>query len=68
MPYEHFRQLSEEDLASVVVFLRSLPAVRRELPSAKIPFLFAHLIQAVPQAVTEPVPEPDASTTARLGA
>jgi hypothetical protein len=28
MPYEHFRHLSDEDVASIVVFLRSLPAVR----------------------------------------
>jgi hypothetical protein len=51
-----------------VVFLRSLPAVRSELPSANIPFLIARLIQAVQQPVTEPVPEPDTSSPARLGA
>jgi mono/diheme cytochrome c family protein len=67
MPYEHFRHLSDEDLASVVVFIRSLPAVRNELPPAKIPFLFARLIQAVPQPVTKPVPKPDASTPAKRG-
>jgi mono/diheme cytochrome c family protein len=68
MPYEHFRHMSDEDLASVVVFIRSLPAVRSELPPAKIPFLFARLIQAVPQPVTEPVAEPDVSTPAKHGA
>jgi mono/diheme cytochrome c family protein len=68
MPYGHFRHMSDEDLASVVVFIRSLPRVRNELPSTKIPFLFARLIQAVPQPVTEPVPEPDLSTPAKLGA
>ena len=68
MPYEHFRHMSDEDLASVVVFIRSLPPVRSELPSTKIPFLFARLIQGVPQPVTEPVPEPDLSTPAKHGA
>jgi mono/diheme cytochrome c family protein len=68
MPYEHFRHMSDEDVASVVVFLRSLPAVRTELPPSKIPFLFARLIQAVPQPVTEPMPEPDKSTPAEHGA
>src|ERR1700693_2705792 len=29
MPYEHFRDLSDEDLASVVVFLRTVPAAPR---------------------------------------
>jgi len=68
MPYEHFRHLSDEDLASVVVFVRSLPPVRNPLPPTKIPFLFARLVQAVPRPVTEPVPEPDLSTPARHGA
>jgi len=68
MPYEHFRHLSDEDLASVVVFIRSLPPVRSDLPPAKIPFLFARLSQIPPKPVTEPVPEPDLSTPARRGA
>jgi mono/diheme cytochrome c family protein len=68
MPYEHFRHLSDEDVASIVVFLRSLPSVHSELPPAKIPFLFARLIQAAPQPLTEPVAEPDISTPAKRGA
>jgi mono/diheme cytochrome c family protein len=68
MPYEHFRQLSDEDLASIVVFLRTLPPVHNELPLSKIPFLFARLIQAVPQPLTEPVAEPDLSTSVKRGA
>ena len=68
MPYGHFRQMSDEDLASVVVFLRSLPTVHNELPPPEIPFIFVRLIQAVPEPVTEPVPEPDASTPAKRGA
>jgi mono/diheme cytochrome c family protein len=68
MPYEHFRHMSDEDLASVVVFIRSLPPVRNDLPATKIPFLFARLIQAAPQPVAEPVPEPDMSTPAKHGA
>jgi mono/diheme cytochrome c family protein len=68
MPYELLRYMSDEDLASVVVFLRSLPPVRSTLPPTEIPFLFARLIQAVPQPVTEPVPETDPSTPANHGA
>jgi hypothetical protein len=68
MPYEHFRHLSDEDLASVVVFIRSLPAVRNKLPPSRTPFLLGRLIQAVPLPVTAPVPEPDTSTPARRGA
>jgi mono/diheme cytochrome c family protein len=68
MPYDHFRHMSDEDLASVVVFIRCLPPVRSELPPAKIPFLLARLVLAVPQPMTEPVPAPDLSTPARHGA
>ena len=66
MPYEHFRDLSDEDLASIVVFLRSVPAAHSDLPPNKIPFLFARLIQAVPKPVIEPVPEPDRFTARQV--
>jgi hypothetical protein len=68
MPYEHFQRLSDEDLASIVVFLRSLPPAHSDLPLNKIPFMLARLVQTVPKPVTEPVPEPDASTPAKRGA
>jgi mono/diheme cytochrome c family protein len=51
-----------------VVLLRSLPPAHSDLPPNKIPFLFSRLIQAVPQPVTAPVPEPDKSTPAKYGA
>ena len=34
MPYKHSRDLSDEDLSSVVVFLRSVPAAHSNLPSS----------------------------------
>ncbi|MFI5071496.1 MAG: c-type cytochrome [Terriglobales bacterium] len=67
MPYERFRNMSDEDVASIVVFLRSLPPVHSDLPPAKIPFVFARLVQSVPQPVTEPVTEPDVSTPVKRG-
>jgi mono/diheme cytochrome c family protein len=68
MPYERFRHMTDEDLASVVVFLRTIPPARSELPPTRIPFLFIRLIQNVPQPVTGPVPEPGTSTPAEHGA
>jgi hypothetical protein len=55
MPYTHFRDMSEEDLASVVVYLRSLPAVRHELPKTQIIFPVKYLIRNVPEPLTSPV-------------
>src|SRR5215471_12444285 len=38
MPYQNFRLISDEDLASIVVYLRSVPPVRHELPKTEIIF------------------------------
>ena len=67
MPYEHFRKLPDEDLASVVVFLRSLPAVRNSLPQTEIIFPVKYLIRSVPEPVTTPVPLPDLSDQRKRG-
>ncbi|MGA8639028.1 MAG: cytochrome c [Candidatus Sulfotelmatobacter sp.] len=55
MPYEHFRTMSDEDLASVVVYLRSLQPVQNLPPKTKIEFPVNFLIRSVPQPITEPV-------------
>ena len=38
MPYEDFRQMSDEDVGSIVVYLRSLPAVHNHLSKTEIIF------------------------------
>ncbi len=55
MPYTHYRAMSDEDLASVVVYLRSLPAVHNPLPPTGIIFPVKYLIRNVPEPVTSPV-------------
>ncbi len=55
MPYENFRHMSDEDLASVIVFLRTLPPVRHQLPRTEIIFPVKYLIRSAPQPVTQPV-------------
>lgn len=44
-----------------MVFIRSLPAVRNQLPTTQIPFPISFFIKNVPQPVTTPVPAPDLS-------
>jgi mono/diheme cytochrome c family protein len=68
MPYPHFSHMSDEDLASVIVYLRSLPPVRQPQPATQIIFPVRYLIRAVPQPVEAPVPEPDTSTPEKRGA
>jgi mono/diheme cytochrome c family protein len=55
MPYQRFRGMSDEDLASIVVYLRSLPAVRNPLPKSDVPFPVKYLINGVPEPVDAPV-------------
>jgi Cytochrome C oxidase, cbb3-type, subunit III len=68
MPYESYRHMSDEDLASVVVFLRSLPPVRDPLPKTSLIFPVKYLIRTVPQPVTVAVPPPDTSDPVKRGA
>ena len=55
MPYTHYRAMSDEDVASVIVFLRSLPPVSNKLPSTEIIFPVKYLIRSVPEPLTSPV-------------
>jgi mono/diheme cytochrome c family protein len=68
MPYEHYRSMSDEDLASVIVYLRALPAVRNPLPKSEIIFPVKYLIRGAPTPLTGPVPAPDLSTPEKRGA
>ena len=66
MPYERFRNMADEDLASIVVYLRSLPPVRNPLPKSEVPFPLSRLIMSVPQPVAPPV-VPDLSAPEKRG-
>ncbi len=67
MPFENYRHLSDEDLASVIVYLRSLPPVRREIPKTELIFPVKYLINSAPQPLTAPVSAPDTSTPVKRG-
>src|ERR1700739_1241935 len=61
MPYMQYRNLSDEDLASVVVYLRSRPAVRNPLPPNRVNFPVNLLVRSGPEPVTSPVSGPNPS-------
>ena len=67
MPYQKYRKLSDEDLASIIVYLRSLPPVRNPLPPTAIIFPVKYLIRSVPEPLMAPVPEPDHSDPVKWG-
>jgi hypothetical protein len=68
MPYERYHSMSDEDLASVITYLRSLPPIRNELPPTEIIFPVKYLIRGVPQPLYAPVPPPDVSAPEKRGA
>lgn len=67
MPYENYAHLSDEDLASVIVYLRSLPPVHHIVPRTELIFPVKYLIRNAPEPVTAPVPPPDLSTPVKRG-
>ena len=67
MPYFIYRHLGDSDVAAVVAFLRTLPAVSSEQPPKReIEFPLSLLVRLWPEPVTDPVPVPDVKTD-RLG-
>ena len=67
MPYNQYRELSDEDVASIVVYLRSLTPVRNPLPQTQIIFPVKYIMLNWPAPVTSAVPPPDLSTQVKRG-
>lgn len=65
MPYSEYKDLSDEDLASVVVYLRSLTPVRNALPASHVNFPVNYLVRSAPEPVTAPVAGPGSDPIAR---
>jgi mono/diheme cytochrome c family protein len=63
MPYLHFRNLDNEDLASIVVYLRSIPAVKHAVPLPKLVAPLNILVKTMPKPLTSHT-DPPARTTA----
>jgi mono/diheme cytochrome c family protein len=68
MPYENYRIMSDEDLASVIAYVRSLPAVRHAPGRTEVPFPVSRLINSAPKPLHAPVAAPDLSTPEKRGA
>ena len=67
MPYMNYRAMPDEDLASVIVYLRTLAPVRNPLPKTEIIFPVKYLIRSAPEPITSPVTEPDLSDPVKRG-
>ncbi len=55
MPFMEYRYLAEEDIYSMVAYLRSLPAIENEVPESSIDFPVNLIFRTIP---TDPDPQP----------
>lgn len=60
MPYGAYREMSDEDARSLVVYLRSLKPIRNAVPKKKIDFPVNILVKGAPKPVAGPIVAPDA--------
>lgn len=67
MPYMAFSKLSDEDLASIIVYVRSIPPVKNALPKTEIPEPFKAMMPPAPLPWVAHVPAPDLSTPQKRG-
>jgi len=59
MPYEHMRSMSDDDVKSVVVYLRTLKPIHKGVPAKHINFPVNLFVKFAPKPVDGVVPTPD---------
>lgn len=64
MPYHFYREMSDEDLASVVAYVRSIKPLKNRVPRTELPPPVAAALKPLPPA---PAPKPDLSTSIKRG-
>jgi hypothetical protein len=67
MPFAHYRNMPDDDLASIIVYLRSLPAVKNALPNTEIIFPVKYIMRNDPEPLTIAIPLLDISDPVKRG-
>lgn len=67
MLYQEFKHFSDEDVASIVVYLRTLPPVKNKLPKRLLPEPLQKMIVNLPLPIYKAIPEPDFSNVMERG-
>ena len=57
MPWPFFRSITDEDLVSLVAYLRSIPAVHKEVPPTPAPPPFQDMVRPLTTAPLPPAPD-----------
>jgi hypothetical protein len=58
MPYGNYRNMSDEDVQSLVAYLNSLPPVRNQMARMEVPMFIQVMIKGAPKPVTEKLETP----------
>ncbi len=66
MPYSRFKTMIDEDLASIVVYLRTVQPIRHQVAPSAPPFPAKYLIRSLPEPITTSVTA-DLSTPVKRG-
>ena len=67
MPYQHLREMSDDDAKSIVVYLRTLKPLRNRVPEKKLDFPVNFIVKFLPKPLSGPVPPPDRKDTHAYG-
>jgi mono/diheme cytochrome c family protein len=66
MPYERFRNMSDEDVMSLVAYLNTLPPVKHKVARSQVAFPVSVLVKSAPQPAGF-VPPPDHGDRVKFG-
>ncbi|MDH7605067.1 MAG: hypothetical protein QHH13_09220 [Melioribacter sp.] len=67
MPYMGYNKLTEEDLYSIIVYIRSLEPIKNEVPERSLHFPVNFLVKTIPPKSYNPSSEPDKNNTIEYG-
>ena len=56
MPYTNFAKMDDEDVKSIVVYLRTIPPVKNKVETRSLPGPLEYLVKTMPAPITTPQP------------
>lgn len=66
MPYHNYGQLDQEDIYSIIAYIRTLPSIKSEIKEREIDFPFSLILQTIPKKAALAV-RPDPSDSVAYG-
>jgi len=66
MPYHNYGKMDNEDLYSIIAYIRSLPTVKNDIKEREVDFPFSVILHTIPTKAA-PAPKPDPSDSVAYG-